>query len=368
MKRASLIFVLALAGLTTTHAAEHAKNVILFLTDGNGPSTWNAASLYGYGRPQALFVQTMPHLGMSDTSSANNWVTDSAAGMTAIVTGEKTDNAVISLVSPSTGGARAGQPLKTLLEYAEERGLSTGVLSNSPMWDATPAACYAHSTHRRNHGDISAQILRPRFGDGVDLVVGPGREEIIGETAKMGMDFPKTAADQGYLLLDNLAALAAVPAKAARVLDLWETESFDLQTAVDGALAILSRNPKGFFLMIESDCHGKDAKHDLDRAVAVDRVIRSVTERYRKNTLVLVTSDHSYDLRLWPGARTKDILPFVHIEKDGDHTAEEVYAFADGPGSEQVHGFFPNTHLFDIMMDAFGWKSDSARGSGRNAR
>jgi alkaline phosphatase len=360
MKRALLLLVLELAGLATVQAAEHAKNVILFLTDGNGPSTWNAASIYAYGRPQALYVQTMPHLGMSDTSSTSSWVTDSAAGMTAIVTGEKTDNAVISLVSPTTGGARAGQPLKTLLEYAEEHGLSTGVLSNSPMWDATPAACYAHSTHRRNHGDISAQILRPRFGDGVDLVIGPGRGEIIGETAKMGIDFAKTAAERGYLLLDNLATLTDVPTSAARVLDLWETESFDLETAVNGALAILSRNPKGFFLMVESDCHGKDARHDLERAVAVDKVIRSVTERYRKNSLILVTSDHSYDLRLWPGTHTKDILPFVHIEKDGDHTAEEVYAFADGPGSEQVHGFFPNTHLFDIMMDAFGWKPDSA--------
>ncbi|HXJ42662.1 MAG TPA: alkaline phosphatase, partial [Bryobacteraceae bacterium] len=129
MKTKSIFFFLTLLFTVRLPAAEHARNVILFLTDGNGPSTWNAASLYGYGRPQALFIQTMPHVGLSDTSSANDWVTDSAAGMTAIVTGEKTDNAVISLVSPKHGGMRAGKPLKTILEYAEEHGLATGVLS-----------------------------------------------------------------------------------------------------------------------------------------------------------------------------------------------------------------------------------------------
>ncbi|WP_427791607.1 hypothetical protein [Brevundimonas diminuta] len=39
------------------------------------------------------------------------------------------------------------------------------------------------------------------------------------------------------------------------------------------------------------------------------------------------------------------------------HTAEEVPALAVGAGAEQVRGYFPNTHLFKVMMDALGWAS-----------
>src|SRR5690242_6487476 len=102
--------------------ADRARNVILFIGDAGGIPTLNAASIRGYEAPQRLFVQRMPHMGLSDTSSSASWVTDSAAGMTAIVTGRKTTNGTLSQ-SPS------GDLFKTILEYAEEHGLSTGVVS-----------------------------------------------------------------------------------------------------------------------------------------------------------------------------------------------------------------------------------------------
>src|SRR5688572_16815929 len=156
-----------------------AKNVILFLGDGTGPSTVNAASIHGYGEPRSLYVQSMPYIGLSETSSASSWVADSAAGMTAIVTGQKTHNGVISQSLTAKVGVQDGETLKTILEYAEERGLSTGVVSNSSMADATPAACYAHVNDRGKFGEIFAQVVKPRVGDGVDVVIGPGRERIM---------------------------------------------------------------------------------------------------------------------------------------------------------------------------------------------
>ena len=74
--------------------ARKARNVVLMVGDGLGLSTVNAASIYGHKRSGALFIQRLPHLGFSDTSSANNWVTDSAAGMTALITGTNTFNGV----------------------------------------------------------------------------------------------------------------------------------------------------------------------------------------------------------------------------------------------------------------------------------
>ena len=66
-----------------------------------------------------------------------------------------------------------------------------------------------------------------------------------------------------------------------------------------------------------------------------------------------MTADHSFDLRLWPGSHTRDLLPQIRIV--GDHTAEEVVAAAVGPGSARINGFFPNTRLFHVMLSAFGW-------------
>src|SRR5688572_20841103 len=130
-------------------AQKRAKNVIVFLADAGGLPTINAASLHGYDEPQKLFVQSWPNIALSDTSTASSWVTDSAAGMTAIVTGVKTHNGVISQGADTIRGKQDGARLKTILEYAEEHGLSTGVLSNVNIADATPAACYSQANDRR---------------------------------------------------------------------------------------------------------------------------------------------------------------------------------------------------------------------------
>jgi alkaline phosphatase len=82
--------------LAAQAAPRTAKNVILFIGDAGGIPTLHAASVYKYDHPQKLCIQTMPHLALMDTSAADVWVTDSAAGMSAIVTGQKTLNGVIS--------------------------------------------------------------------------------------------------------------------------------------------------------------------------------------------------------------------------------------------------------------------------------
>ena len=118
-------------------APGRAQNVILFLADAGGTSTLAAASLHGHGAPRRLFIQRMPHIGLSDTSTAAHVVSDSAAGMTAIVTGHKTQNGVVAMSASTVRGKQDGERLKTILEYAEERGLSTGVISNDSLAGAT---------------------------------------------------------------------------------------------------------------------------------------------------------------------------------------------------------------------------------------
>lgn len=352
--RLGLRFVLVLALAVTAHAADQAKNVIVFLADGAGLATVNAASIYGHGEPRSLYVQRMPHIGLSDTSTASQWVSDSAAGMTAIVTGQKTHNGVISQSADAVRGEKDGAPLKTILEYAEEHGLSTGVVSNSSMADATPAACYAHSNDRGKHGEIFLQVMTPRFGDGVDVVIGYGRSDILEKTAALGADLPARLREKGFSYFETLESLDGLKASDRRVVGLFDNDDFDLAAAVGHAVRILSRNPKGFFLMVESNCHGGNVQRNLDRLVAFDKVIRRTAEAHREDSLIVFTADHGHDQRLRGGLRGADILADMRVD-GGAHTGEEVLAAAEGPGSDAVKGLFPNTRLFEVMMSAFGW-------------
>jgi alkaline phosphatase len=355
-----LVLVAACGGKTEPAAdrvqpVPHAKNVILFLADGTGIPTLNAASIHAYGEPQKLFLYQLPHIALSECSAADNWVNDSAAGMTAIVTGNRTDNGVISQGPEAVRGEVDGPVLKTILEYAEERGLSTGVVSNSPMADATPAACYAHSNDRGKTGEIFAQILKPPYGDGVDVVIGPGRDAIVEGTEALGVDLEGGLRSAGYAFVDSEEAMEKESQSASRLVALYgNDQDYDLAVSAAKALEILSRNPKGYFLMIESNNHSTDVKATLDNAVKMDRIIRSTVEKVAgTDTLVLVTADHSYGLRLPNGPVGELVDDYVEVEST--HTGEEVIAAATGPGSEQVHGAFLNTHLFTIMKTAYGW-------------
>lgn len=358
--------ILFLASFLVAVAGEpRAKNVVVFLGDAGGIPTLHAASIHGYGAPGKLFIQTMPHMGLSETSPVGAWVSDSAAGMTAIVTGHKTKNGVISQSAEAVPGKADGAALKTILEYAEERGLSTGVISNMSMADATPASCYAHCNHRRKFSEIVAQIAKPRFGDGVDLVIGGGRKGIFAATEEAKYDFRKALGEKGYAMYDRPED---IPATAKRVVALFD-ERFDPAPVVQRAIEILSRNPKGYFLMVEWDMHTDKLRGGLDQAVTMDKLVQQTAGQVNtRDTMILFTADHSFDLRVRGGKPGQPLLPETPSEEEGrsavqmfnTHTAEEVLVAAMGPGASRVKGYMPNTQIFHILMAAYGWKETGA--------
>jgi alkaline phosphatase len=368
--------VLLLLALGLPLSAQRAKNVVLFLGDAGGVATLNAASILGHDEAQKLYIQSMPYVGLSDTSPAGNWVTDSAAGMTAIVTGVKTQNGVISQGPDTVRGQKDGETLKTILEYAEQHGLSTGVLSNMTMTDATPAATYAHANDRKDFARIFRDLLKPRFGDGVDVLIGPGRGAIDKALVADGSSIAELMWSADRPLYESLDA---IPGDARRAIALFETrKDFSLPKAVDRAITILSKNPKGFFLMVEGDMHTDDPDAGLHRALELDGIIRSTAQRLRNDkTLILFTADHSFDLRLRGGKHGEPLLEGDDasakqekayrgkaIRVDGSHTGEEVVVAAEGPGAQRVHGFMPNTQIFHIMMQAYGWEKKNNTLSG----
>ncbi len=366
------LIALILFPIAVSAAESHARSLILFLADAGGTSTIAAASLHGYGQPRRLFIQRMPNVALSDTATASQIVTDSAAGMTAIVTGQKTQNGVLSQSASAVKGKVDGAPLKTILEYAEEHGRSTGVITNDALTGATPAALYAKVNDRARTAEIFQQVFSPRFGDGVDVMIGPGRTAIAKALFDANVDMESLAAKHGRPILSDLSQ---IPRNATRAIVLLDSGEFDLAAAVDAATRILSRNPKGFFLMVEWDTHTDKIRRGLDHLVALDRVIERTAKTARSDTLLMFTADHSFDLRLRGGllgrpllegleaaeeAAPKGPIRIPSIRMDSGHTGEPVMAAAQGPGAQRLRGYLSNTDLFGVMMQAYGWKVSPA--------
>lgn len=351
-----------------------ARNIILFLADAAGVSTLNGASLMAYGEPLKLRIQQWPHLGLSETSPVDQFVSDSANGMSSIMTGVKTRNGVISQSSSAVRGQSDGTPTKTLLEYAEERGLRTGVISSQSIADATPAATYAHSNDRGKWGEIFPQVFSPRFGDGVDVMFGAGRRKIGEQLTAAGGGFEQLSVAYErpiYARLDEAPASNPRPVVVA--------DELDVHAAVLRALDLLEPSPNGYFLMVEWDAHTDDARKGLQNVADFDKLIAEVEGRVDlSETLLVFTADHSFGLQVDGGRRGQpvmegyeawkasqsddDIVRLDHILVNRTHTAEEVPVLAIGAGAEGVRGYFPNTHLFKVMMDAWGWQADAASG------
>jgi alkaline phosphatase len=348
-------------------AQSRAKNVILFLADAGGLSTIAAASLHGYGEPRRLFLQRMPNIGLSGTSSASSLVTDSAAGMTAIVTGQPTHNGMIGQSASGVRGKLDGEPLKTILEYAEERGLSTGIVTDDSVAGATPASLYAKANDRATTAMIFKQVFEPKFGDGVDVIISAGRGALTKALAAENLELEAFAADKGRAILTSVAD---VPATATRAIVLLDSGEFDKVEAVEAAIRLLSRNKKGYFLMVEGDTHAQPIKRGLERLIGLDRAIERASQLVRSDTLLLFTADHSFDIRIRGGRPGVPILEGLEkaeaespkgpiripaLRMDNGHAGEEVLVAARGPGAQRVRGYMANTDIFRVMMDAFGW-------------
>ena len=136
------------------------KNIIFLIGDGMGVSQVFAGMTANQGH---LFLENCKYTGFSKTQSADNYITDSAAGGTALSTGERTYNGAIGVDVDK-------KPLKTILEEAEEKGLATGLVSTSAITHATPASFIAHQPSRNMYEEIAADFLKTD----IDVFIGGG--------------------------------------------------------------------------------------------------------------------------------------------------------------------------------------------------
>src|SRR4030042_6340704 len=156
MLRKSYLLVLVVVVFSLGQASRAAvKNVILMIGDGMGFEHVKAASLYAFGEEGKLSFERYYRSEVT-THSANSYLennhgTDSAAAATAMATGQKVNNKVVS--------ERSGKPLQTILEHLKEKGKATGLVTTVPLTHATPAGFGAHNRNRGNYTDIPIDYM-----------------------------------------------------------------------------------------------------------------------------------------------------------------------------------------------------------------
>ncbi|MCG3135749.1 MAG: hypothetical protein HMLKMBBP_03505 [Planctomycetes bacterium] len=336
-----------------------AKNVILFVGDGMGISTVTAARILEAQRRQTpasgeenqLSFETFPYVALSKTYQANQQTSDSAPTMTAMVTGVKTEEGVLSIdqsvVHNDHTSANAGNRLKTILEMCEEKGMSTGVVSTARITHATPAACYAHTPARdwesdkdvatfspaaaaAGFPDIARQLVEFDVGDGLEVAFGGGRSKFLPSAAADPEDDGRTGERQdgrnlttewtdrfgegSSFVFDRDGFDAIDPADATHVLGLFERSHMEyeadragdaggepsLTEMTEKAVRILQKNRKGFFLHVESGRidhahHAGNAYRALTDAIELANAVRKAAELTNPaDTLIIVTADHSH--------------------------------------------------------------------------
>ena len=363
-----------------------AKNVILFIGDGMGVTTLTAARIFEgqqrgeSGEENRLSFEEFPFTALSKTYSANQQTSDSAPTMSAMMTGVKTDEGVLSVnqeIVHADYRTVKGNETKTLLEMAEESGKSTGVVTTTRVTHATPAACYAHTADRdwesdkdifdrkkdaydAKFPDIARQLIEFPYGNGLDVALGGGRQKFMPK----GAPDPIIAGKQGERLdgrdltkewvnknagsdyVWTKQQLAAIdPKKTKHLLGLFDpthlefdkdrtTKNLDEPSLTDmttKAIDVLSQNKKGFFLMVEGGRidqahHLGNAYRALQDTVELSNAVRAAVGKVNLDeTLIIVTADHSHTLTImgYP-ARGNNILGLVR-EIGGDGNLEADY-------------------------------------------
>ena len=284
------------------------KNIIILFADGAAPTQWEfgkytARHLRNEGFAVTDKVFREGTLGLLSTHPLNSFVTDSAAGASAMSTGHKVNNYSIAM---TPDGAR----LTTLMQAARASGRRIGMVTTATVYDASPAAFSVNMPNRRESQAIVDQYLQL----GPDVLLGGGTDYFLpakaGGKRKDNLDVIAAFASRGWQVVRDTAALNA--ATGGRLLGLFSNEDLDLELDRDAAkepstaemtaaaIKALERdNPHGFVLFVENENtdsagHLNDAAALMRALWAFDQAVQVALDFQRRSpdTLVIVAADH----------------------------------------------------------------------------
>ena len=368
---------LALA-ITGCNNEPKVKNVIYLIGDGMG---FGAVTTLLLTEDEPTGFEEAPVIGLSETCSANNYVTDSAAGGTALATGTRTNNGYV-------GADPDGNQLTSVLRKAQAYGMKTGIVVNTTLTEATPGAFYAGVTSRKMVYDIAKQFTESE----VDVAIGGGLDHFIARPDSL--DLTATLIEKGYdVYLNWETVLNTESDKFVGILPLYDLhrreENNGTASAAEGqevclaaqmaainedvnathlseptvylekatvkALDVLSRNNKdGFFLMIESAIidgygHNNDSDGMIVEMQEFGRTLNAMIDYVNNHpeTLLVVTADHETGGAgvYYNGHTPANEGPLRLKFSTSGHTGTVVPIFAYGAGAENFAGVMKNTDI-----------------------
>ncbi len=305
--RWATVFLLLVAILAGGAVAQEAmpKNIILMIGDGMGFSQLTLGRL----AKGSLAIEECPVGGVMTTHPlpSSGVITDSAAAGTALATGYKTDNGIISQTPE-------GKALYTVLENARDKGKATGLVTTTRITHATPAVFAAHIDDRDNENAIAEQLVNAD----VNVLLGGGLRHFIpegheGSKRNDDRNLVKEMESKGYAFAKDRQGLLDVTSKdEGKILGLFKGShmSYELDRDVKkepsiaemtkAALEILSKDQEGFFLMVEGGridhaSHANDTPTTMTDMMAFDEAVKAALDfaKMDGNTLVIVTADHA---------------------------------------------------------------------------
>jgi alkaline phosphatase len=313
-----------------------AKNVILFIGDGMSPAHRTAARILSKGIAEGkargkLAIDDMPHMAMVATAGSDSVITDSANSMSAYTTGHKSAVNAMGVYADRTSDPFDDPRVENITSLVQRRhAMAVGVVTNTEIEDATPAAMVAHTRRRAEYDRIVDHLFNAK----PDVILGGGLANFLprsaqGSKRKDEADFVARFREAGYSYAstaNELKSLAGAPG-TKKLLGLFNLgnmdgvldrkflkggtvgrfpEQPDLTEEVSAALNVLSRNEAGFILMVESGLIDKYTHVlDMERAVYDTIMLDNAVKLARDwasargdDTLILVVADHNHPVGL----------------------------------------------------------------------
>lgn len=329
-------------------AKKKPKNVILLIGDGMGLTQIYSGYTANKGQ---LSLFNIPTQGFSITKASDSYITDSAAGATAMATGNKTNNRFISV-------DENGKPLELITQQLAKKGYKTAVISAGNITDATSAAFYAHQPERSYNEPIANDFL----SNPSDILIGGGQKEFI--SRKDGKDLSKALIEKGYTFSDKFNSLDTIKnsrfvvLEDAAVVSMKNGRGDFLTKSFKKAVNTFSKTKNPFFMMAEGaqidyGGHQNNVEYVVREMLDFDKLVGQAMEFVDQNpeTLLIVTADHETGgLSLIDGSIEKG---YVHGSfSTNDHTAVPVPVFAYGAGAQNFSGVYQNTAIYTKILEA----------------
>jgi alkaline phosphatase len=322
------------------------KNIVLLIGDGTGLAQLFSGYTANGGKLNLFGIKD---IGFSLTSATDSYITDSAAGGTAMATGSKTKNRFVGVDS-------LGKRLESITDLVKVQNFKTGIISNGDITDATPAAFYAHQPERSWSEAIALDFLNTKN----DILIGGGvaaftkrkdNRDLKTELTRLGygvytqFDQIEKVKDQKFVMLDD----AVIKQKR-------EGRGDFLMRSLKKTISMFTSTPQPFFVMLESaqidwGGHSNDMEYVVTEVLDFDQVIGEALKFVdsSRETLLIVTADHETGgLSLLGGNPKKGSV--LGSFSSNDHTPLPVPVFAYGPGSAAFTGVYENTEVFKKIM------------------